>query len=150
MFGFNLSAGTRTFVHEAIFDKFVAESARLAKERKVGSAFDPTVEQGPQIDEDMLNKVMNYIEAGKKEGAKLEAGGKRIGNVGYFIEPTVFSNVTDNMSICTDEVRKLTIFAKSMLKQELKQFFGHFVLDLWTSSIDFEIQNIGRSYRSCQ
>lgn len=108
--GFHLSAGTRTFVHEKIFDKFVAESARLAKERKVGSPFEASVEQGPQIDEEMFNKVMNYIEAGKKDGAKLEAGGKRIGNVGYFIEPTVFSNVTDNMSISTDEVRKINSF----------------------------------------
>lgn len=108
--GFYFSAGTRTFVHEKIFDEFVAESAKLAKERKVGSPFDATVEQGPQIDDEMFNKVINYIEAGKKEGAKLEAGGKRIGNAGYYIEPTVFSNVTDKMSISTDEVCILTFF----------------------------------------
>lgn len=44
------------------------------------------------------------IESGKKEGAKLETGGKRIGNEGFFVEPTVFSNVQDNMTIATDEV----------------------------------------------
>lgn len=52
----------------------------------------------------MFNKVLKYIELGKKEGAKLETGGNRQGNVGYYIEPTVFSNVTDDMSIARDEV----------------------------------------------
>jgi len=97
-------AGTRTFVHEKIFDEFVAEATRLARERKVGSPFDGTVQQGPQIDNEMFHKVLRYIDAGQKEGAKLEVGGKPIGKDGYFIEPTIFSNVTDNMSIATDEI----------------------------------------------
>lgn len=97
-------AGTRTFVHEKIFDEFVAEATKLARERKVGNPFDGSVEQGPQIDDEMFQKVLRYIESGKKEGAKLQTGGKRQGNVGYFIEPTVFSNVTDNMTIAKDEI----------------------------------------------
>lgn len=52
----------------------------------------------------MFNKVLKYIEKGKSEGAKLETGGNRIGNTGYYIEPTVFSNVQDSMSIAQDEV----------------------------------------------
>lgn len=52
----------------------------------------------------MFNKVLGYIETGKKEGAKLEAGGIRVGTVGYFIEPTVFSNVTDTMKIAKEEI----------------------------------------------
>lgn len=53
-----------------------------------------------------MEKILRYIEVGKAEGAKLECGGKRMGNVGYFIEPTVFSNVTDEMTIAKDEVRQ--------------------------------------------
>lgn len=60
--------------------------------------------KGPQVDNDTFTKVLQYIEYGKKEGAKLVAGGKRIGSVGYFIEPTVFADVTDDMSIAKDEV----------------------------------------------
>lgn len=52
----------------------------------------------------MFNKVLRYIECGKKEGAKLQTGGSRQGTAGYFIEPTVFSDVTDDMSIAKDEV----------------------------------------------
>lgn len=63
---------------------------------------------GPQVDDDTFTKVMHYIETGKKEGATLATGGNRIGNVGYFIEPTVFTNVTDNMAIATDEVIRVT------------------------------------------
>lgn len=60
--------------------------------------------QGPQIDEQSLNKILTYIDYGKQDGAKLETGGKRIGNEGYFVEPTVFSNVTDEMRIAKDEI----------------------------------------------
>lgn len=121
----------------------MAAAVKLAKERKVGDAFDAGVRQGghtsfcanaralshvyntdfllfvsdthththtkgPQVDDDTFTKVLQYIDAGKKEGATLAAGGKRIGNVGFFIEPTVFTNVTDNMSIATDEVTRAT------------------------------------------
>lgn len=97
-------AGTRTFVHEKIYDKFVAEATKLARERKVGDPFDSSNDQGPQVDDEMFNKALTYIGLGQKEGAKLEVGGKRQGTVGYFVEPTVFSNVTDDMSIAKDEI----------------------------------------------
>ena len=51
-----------------------------------------------------MNRILGYIQKGINEGAKLECGGKRMGNKGYFIEPTVFSNVTDNMTIAREEV----------------------------------------------
>ena len=102
--GQSCSAGSRTFVHEKIYDQFVAKATALAKERKVGNPFDPTTKQGPQIDEEMMKKVLNYIESGKQQGAKLECGGKRVGDVGYFIEPTVFSGVTDDMTIAQEEI----------------------------------------------
>lgn len=102
--GQSCCAGSRTYVHEKIYDQFVAKAAAKAKARKVGNPFDESVLQGPQIDDEMMTKVLGYIESGKKEGAKLQCGGKRIGNVGYFIEPTVFSDVTDNMKIAQEEV----------------------------------------------
>jgi hypothetical protein len=53
----------------------------------------------------MFNKVLNLIKSGQSEGAKLECGGERLGDTGYFIKPTVFSNVTDNMTIAKEEVK---------------------------------------------
>ncbi len=97
-------AGSRTFVQEGIYDEFVKRSVELAKKRKVGNPFAPDTVQGPQIDKESLNKILTYIDYGKRDGAKLEVGGKRIGTEGYFVEPTVFSNVTDDMRIAKDEI----------------------------------------------
>jgi aldehyde dehydrogenase (NAD+) len=102
--GQNCVAGSRTFVHENIYEQFVSKAVAMAKTRKVGNPFEKGIQQGPQIDEEMFNKVLAYIEYGKQDGAKLETGGHRLGNEGYFVEPTVFSNVTDNMRIATDEI----------------------------------------------
>lgn len=102
--GQSCCAGSRTFVQENIYDEFVAQAKQLAANRKVGDPFESGVQQGPQVNDEMFNKVLGYIESGKNEGAKLETGGKRIGTMGFFIEPTVFSNVTDDMKIAREEV----------------------------------------------
>lgn len=102
--GQNCCAGSRTFVQEKIYDEFVARAKQLAANRKVGNPFENGVQQGPQVDDEMFNKVLGYIESGQKDGATLEFGGKRVGTKGYFIEPTVFSNVQDNMKIAREEV----------------------------------------------
>lgn len=75
-------AATRTFVQESVYDKFVAKSKELALKRAVGDPFDAKVQQGPQVDEDQFKKILDLIEAGKKEGAKLECGGDRHGSKG--------------------------------------------------------------------
>ncbi|XP_047987334.1 aldehyde dehydrogenase X, mitochondrial-like [Leguminivora glycinivorella] len=95
-------AATRTYVQSGIYDKFVAKAAEIAKKRSVGNPYED-VQQGPQIDTDMYNKVMGYIDAGKKS-ARCVAGGKRHGNKGFFIEPTVFADVTDDMKISKEEI----------------------------------------------
>ena len=97
-------AGSRTFVQESVYDEFVRKSVERSKRRKVGSPLDPTVQQGPQVDQEQFDKVMGLIEAGKKEGAKLECGGNRVGDKGYFVEPTVFSDVSDDMRIANEEI----------------------------------------------
>lgn len=102
--GQNCCAGSRTFVQEGIYDAFVKKAVEKAKNRKVGDPFQKETQQGPQVDDEMFKKVLGYIESGQKEGAKLEVGGKRHGTVGYFIQPTVFSNVTDNMKIAKEEI----------------------------------------------
>uniref|UniRef100_A0A194AMA0 aldehyde dehydrogenase (NAD(+)) n=1 Tax=Pinctada fucata TaxID=50426 RepID=A0A194AMA0_PINFU len=97
-------AGSRVFVEEKIYDEFVERSIARAKKRSVGNPYDSTYEQGPQVDDVQFHKVMEYIESGKKEGAKLVAGGNRVGDKGYFIEPTVFADVNDDMTIAREEI----------------------------------------------
>ncbi|XP_047170267.1 benzaldehyde dehydrogenase, mitochondrial-like isoform X2 [Vigna umbellata] len=86
-------AGSRTFVHESIYDEFVEKAKARATKRVVGDPFKSGVEQGPQIDFAQFEKIMKYIRSGIESGAKLESGGQRVGSKGYYIEPTVFSNV---------------------------------------------------------
>jgi aldehyde dehydrogenase (NAD+) len=97
-------AGSRTYVEEKCYDEFVERSAARAKKRTVGNPLDPATEQGPQVDDAQFQKIMGYIESGKKEGAKLVAGGDRVGDRGYFVRPTVFADVKDDMTIAQEEI----------------------------------------------
>lgn len=62
-----------------------------------------------QVDDELFNKIISLIKSGNEEGAKLECGGGRWGKEGYFVQPTVFSNVSDNMRIAKEEVRGLNL-----------------------------------------
>jgi aldehyde dehydrogenase (NAD+) len=97
-------AGSRVFVEEKVYDRFVEKSGARARKRTVGDPFDPQTEQGPQVDQAQFDKVMSYIDSGRSEGARLVCGGERVGNRGYFIQPTVFSDVQDDMKIAREEI----------------------------------------------
>jgi aldehyde dehydrogenase (NAD+) len=97
-------AGSRVFVEQKIYDQFVEKSGDRAKRRKVGNPFDPNTEQGSQVDQAQFGKVMGYVDSGCDEGAKLVCGGGRVGDRGYFIQPTVFANVQDDMKIAREEI----------------------------------------------
>ncbi|XP_002736989.1 aldehyde dehydrogenase 1A1-like [Saccoglossus kowalevskii] len=97
-------AGSRTFVQEDIYDEFVKRSVERAKKRVIGDPYDENTESGPQIDSTQCEKILELIESGKKEGAKLECGGGRHGDKGCFIESTVFSDVKDDMRIAKEEI----------------------------------------------
>jgi len=97
-------AGSRVFVEERIYDEFVERSGARAQRRTVGDPFDPATEQGPQVDATQFDKVMSYIDSGRQQGAKLVCGGSRVGDRGYFIQPTVFADVEDGMKIAQEEI----------------------------------------------
>jgi aldehyde dehydrogenase (NAD+) len=97
-------AGSRLFVEERVHDEVIDRMKEKNQDRKVGDPFDPETQQGPQVDEAQFDKILRYIEYGKKEGASMLTGGGRIGNRGYFIEPTLFADVTDNMRIAREEI----------------------------------------------
>jgi len=99
------TAGSRTFVHEAIYDEFVEAATVAAKKLQVGDPSSQATSQiGPLVDKAQYEKVLQYIEAGKREGATLKAGGEALGTKGYFVVPTVFANVQDDMKIAREEI----------------------------------------------
>jgi aldehyde dehydrogenase (NAD+) len=97
-------AGSRLYVEEKVHDELVDRMREKNRDRKVGDPFDPETQQGPQVDQAQFDKILKYIDFGQKDGAKMVTGGKRVGDRGYFIEPTLFSGVTDNMRIAREEI----------------------------------------------
>lgn len=98
------SSGTRIFVHESIHDEVTEKITQLAAAQKVGSPFDPDTKLGPVISATQLDRVMSYVDAGNFGGATLTTGGQRLGGSGYFLSPTVFSGVTNEMKIAREEI----------------------------------------------
>jgi aldehyde dehydrogenase (NAD+) len=97
-------AGSRLFVDEKVYDKVVDRMVAKAKSQKVGDPFDPETTQGPQVSQEQFDRIMGFIESGKREGAKMLCGGGRLGETGYFIQPTVFADVNDDMKIAREEI----------------------------------------------
>src|SRR5262249_47583448 len=97
-------AGSRQFVHESIYDKFIDQLKGKVASRKLGDPFDPTTEQGPQVDKTQFDRIMGYIEHGKDQGARVVTGGERYGKRGYYIKPTIFADVKDDMKIAVEEI----------------------------------------------
>ncbi|XP_054711886.1 aldehyde dehydrogenase, mitochondrial-like [Uloborus diversus] len=134
-------AGSRIFVEEKIYDQFVEKSAEIAKKRILGNPFDPKTQQGPQIDGEQMNKILDLIESGKSEGAKMLCGGGRHGDQGYFVSPTVFADVKDDMRIANEEifgpVMQIIKFktVEELLERANKTMYG-LAASLFTKDID--------------
>lgn len=102
--GQSCMAGSRLLVHQAVHDEVVAAIAERARALRVGDGFDRSSQIGPLVSEVQLQRVSAYLDAGRRDGAKLHAGGGRKGETGYFVEPTVFGNADRSMSIVSDEI----------------------------------------------
>ncbi|KAL4283716.1 hypothetical protein GQ457_16G003840 [Hibiscus cannabinus] len=97
-------ASSRVFVQEGIYEKLENKLIEKAKATVIGDPFDPKVHQGPQTNKQQFEKILSYIEIGKTEGATLLVGGNRVGQKGYYIEPTIFADVKDDMTIAKEEI----------------------------------------------
>lgn len=103
-FGQTCHAGTRIYVHEDVYDEFVAAYTKRMASLKVGDNFDESVDQGPQNSKMQYDKIMGYIESGKEEGATISLGGKAAevegrNGKGYYIQPTIFTDVKPDMKV---------------------------------------------------
>ncbi|RAS80876.1 aldehyde dehydrogenase family protein [Priestia endophytica] len=98
------SAGSRLYIQKKQYENVVADLASTAKNIKVGIGLDQETEMGPLVSSEQHNTVKRYIESGKSQGAELVAGGKVPFEKGYFMEPTIFANVDDSMTIAKEEI----------------------------------------------
>lgn len=96
--------GTRLLVQESIYDEFTSKLKEKIEKMKIGDPMDKGNDNGPVVSKKQFESVMNYIEIGKKEGAKILTGGNKVGDKGYYIQPTIFTDVDNKMRIAQEEI----------------------------------------------
>ena len=97
-------AGSRLFIEKSIHEEFVDKLSNKAANMRVGNPEDTGTQMGAQVSKEQFDKILGYIDTGKQEGAKLVTGGERCGEKGYFIRPTIFDAVDNNMKIAKEEI----------------------------------------------
>ena len=102
--GQSCCASSRIFVHENVHDKFVEKLKQIAESKVVGDPFNENTTNGAIISDVQFRKVLDYIDSGRKDGANVVTGGEKLPQKGYFVKPTIFTNVTDEMKIAKEEI----------------------------------------------
>ncbi|TPQ33980.1 aldehyde dehydrogenase [Cupriavidus pinatubonensis] len=97
-------AATRLFVQDGVYDKVVEAVAGAASQFKVGNGLEPDTMMGPLVSARQQSRVLDYIASGQEQGADLVYGGKKVGDKGYFVEPTIFANANPSMKIVKEEI----------------------------------------------
>ena len=97
-------AGSRLYAHKSVYDKVVSGVADIAGKIKVGPGLDPSTDMGPLVSDEQFTRVTGYIEDGRREGAHIATGGNRVGNLGYFVAPTVMERTTPDMKVIREEI----------------------------------------------
>jgi phenylacetaldehyde dehydrogenase len=112
-------AGSRLYVHENIFDEVLQGVSDIASKIRVGSGLDPETQMGPLVSEEQFGRVTGYIQSGRDEGAQVAAGGKRRGDRGYFVEPTVLTHTKPEMKVVREEIFGPVVCAESFSDKDL-------------------------------
>ncbi len=137
------TAGSRLFVHKSVYDQVVNGLTDTAAKMKLGAGIDPATELGPLVSQEQLERVTGYIETGKREGATPTTGGQRPNSpelTGYFVQPTVFDNVQDDMTIAREEIFGPVVVAlpfediEEVAARANKSIYG-LAAGVWTSDV---------------
>src|SRR6201996_9008859 len=112
-------AGSRLYVHESVYDKVLQGVSDIAGGISMGPGLDPQTGMGPLVSEEQFDKVTGYIDSGVKEGARVAAGGKRHGDRGYFVQPTVLTNTKPSMKVVREEIFGPVVCAESFSDADL-------------------------------
>jgi phenylacetaldehyde dehydrogenase len=112
-------AGSRLLIHESVYDKVLQGVSDIASGIHMGAGLDPNTQMGPLVSEEQFEKVTGYIDSGVSEGARVAAGGKRHGDRGYFVQPTVLTNTQPNMKVVREEIFGPVVCAESFSDKDL-------------------------------
>lgn len=98
------TAGTRVFIHESIYEEVATQIVATVEQLRVGPGLDPATQMGPITNQKQFDKIQAYVAIGREDGATLATGGARVGNRGYFVQPTVFTHVKNGMRLAQEEI----------------------------------------------
>lgn len=112
------AAGSRLYIEKSVHDQVIDGMVKIAKGLKVGHGLDPDTQMGPLVSQTQIERVCGYIESGLNEGAEAITGGKRIGNHGYFVEPTILVNANRDMKVVREEIFGPVVAAMSFTDPE--------------------------------
>lgn len=98
------AAGTRIFVQRDIYDNFVADLTSASARMTPGDPLDPQTRLGPVVSREQFDRVLGYLAAGQEEGARVTLGGAAVGGKGYYVQPTIFADVRNDMKIAREEI----------------------------------------------
>jgi len=141
-------AGSRIYVQKGVYDEFAEKFKAATAKLQVGDPFSETTYQGPQVSQTQYDRIMNYVECGVQEGATIITGGKRHGKAGYFIEPTIFGDVTANMKIVKEEIfGPVVVMTKFDTEEEVIDAANDSIYGLASAVFS---QNISRGHRVAQ
>lgn len=138
--GQNCSSTSRIFVHRSIYEDVLEKLKEKAESVVVGPGLNNDTDIGPVVSENQLNTVLGYIEKGKEEGARLITGGARKGDKGFFVEPTIFADVEDDMTISREEIfgPVMSVFVFDEVEEVIKRAndseYG-LAASVWTENI---------------
>jgi len=102
--GQNCCAGSRLYVEKSIYEQFIQRSIERLGLMSIGDPLDPDTSFGPVVDEIQMNRILGFFQKAKEQNANLAAGGKRMDRKGYYIEPTIYRDVDDNLTIAQEEI----------------------------------------------
>ncbi len=135
------NAGSRLYIADQIFDKVAEGVSDIAKKIKLGSGLDPQTEMGPLVSNTQLNRVCGYLNSGFQEGAKAICGGKQRDGGGYFVEPTVLINASQQMKVVQEEIFGPVVVAmpfkdvdEQLIRQANDTIYG-LAAGIWTRDI---------------